>query len=257
MDAALFHKIVDQLIEGGVQRISPYLMNEPLLDRRLPDLIAYVEKRKRPGQFVKINSNGALLDETMAKRLLDSGLDRLNFSVHGIEPEPYERAMGQKLGPVLANIDRLLQLKREGGYRKPRIRISMLMTTLLEPQLPRIREYWESRGLQVNLNRLENRGAHDGIQANEIARQDLRVYDWCNRLFTQIYVLWDGRLVMCCADWEQIGIMGDASRDSIGDIWNGPQYDAFRRRFLAGKVKGMLCEGCRKDAWGGSGDDAD
>ena len=255
MDMALFHKIVEELIEGGVERLSPYLMNESMLDSDLPERVAYITKRKSPAQYTKINSHGGLLTERMAKGLLDAGLNRLTFSVHGIEPEPYEQVMNLKLDRVLANIDRFLELKREGGYQRPRVRIAMLVTKMLEPQLPKIREYWGSRGIKIKLNKLENRGHHKGIQSDKIASHALRTFDWCNRMFDQIYILHDGRLVMCCADWEQTGIMGDASRNSIREIWNGEKYDKYRQRFLAGSVKGMICDGCSKDAVGGDDED--
>lgn len=256
MDMGLFKKIVDELLDRPVMRISPYLMNEPLLDSDLPQRIAYIAQRKKRGQFTKINSNGGLLSEKMAQALLDSGLDRLNFSVHGIEREAYESVMvGLKLERVLANIDRFLELKREGGYRLPRVRIAMLVTQTLQPQLPEIREYWGARNIKINLNQLENRGAHQAIQADEIAAHPLENYAWCKRMFEQVYILHDGRLVLCCADWEQCAVMGDASRQSLAEIWNGPRYAEFRRRFQDGEVKGMLCDGCTKDAVGGDDED--
>jgi len=255
MDPALFKKIVDELLDGGVQRLSPYLNNEPLLDDTLPERIAYITTRKQKGQYTKINSNGSLLTETMAKGLLDSGLDRLNFSVHGIEPEPYERVMGQKLDRVLRNIDRFLELKRAGHYKKPRVRVSMLVTAILEPQLPRIREYWGARGVKINLNQLENRGGHQGIVSNTIAAHPLERFDWCDRMFEQVFIAWTGQMILCCADWEQSTVMGDLRTDSIREIWNGRKYYALRRRFLDGKVKGMLCENCTKDSVGGDEDE--
>ncbi|MCX8038225.1 MAG: radical SAM protein [Candidatus Sumerlaeia bacterium] len=250
MDRTLYERLVDELIDGGVERISPYLSNEPLLDPDLPERIAYVTARKHKGQYTKINSNGSLLTETMAKRLLDSGLDRLNFSVHGIEPDLYEKTMGLKLDRVLANIDRFLDLKRAGNYDKPRVRVVMLVTKILEPQLPKIREYWGARGVKLNLNQLENRGNHPAIQSHEIAPRKLQFYSWCNRLFDQVYIAHDGRLIMCCADWEMVGIMGDATQETIRAIWNGPVYQEYRRRFLARDLKGMLCARCTKDAVG-------
>ncbi|MCX7014381.1 MAG: radical SAM protein [Candidatus Sumerlaeota bacterium] len=247
MDPNLFERIVDECVDGGVERISPYLMNESMLDPQLPERVAYITKRKTPRQYSKINSNGALLTERMAKGLLDAGLDRLNFSVHGIEPEPYRQAMGMPLEPVLRNIDRFLELKRDGRYKRPRVRVVMLMTQLLEPQLPAIQAYWKARGVEAHIRQIENRGAHKNIQSASIAVRELAAFQWCNRMFEQAYILHDGRMVLCCADWEQTSIMGDCSRQSIREIWLGSKYQGFRRRFLRGAVKGMLCDGCRKD----------
>ncbi len=62
MEESLFYSIIDQCIDLGVRRISPYLMNEPLLDSRLPKLILYITKHKKHRQYTKINSNGSMLN---------------------------------------------------------------------------------------------------------------------------------------------------------------------------------------------------
>lgn len=249
MDWDLYHSVVDQICELGIRRISPYLMNESMLDPQLPERVAYITKRKQKHQFTKINSHGGLLTERMAKGLLDAGLDRLNFSVQGLDPVIYEKLMNLKLDKVLRNIERFMELVREGGY-KIRVRVVMLDTKEVHPQLPQIRKFWAERGIKINVNQLENRGNHKNIQSNEIAVHQLETYDWCTRLFDQIYILYDGRLVQCCADWEQTGIMGDLTKESLYDLWHGARYQDFRRRFLAGDVKGTICDGCTKDAAG-------
>lgn len=252
MDWDLFKNLVDQCIDWGITRFSPYLMNESMLDPELPLRIKYITDKKKPGQFTKINSHGGLLTEKMAKGILDSGLDRLNFSVQGLDPVVYQDVMKLPLQKTLDNIDRLIELKRAGGYKKPRIRAVMLMTKYLEPQMPKIREYWGARGVKINVNQLENRGNHKAIQSKEIAVRELQNYNWCNRLFEQLYILYDGRLLMCCADWEQSGVMGDMKQKPLREVWNDTVYRNYRKNFLQGNVKGTICDGCTKD---GAGDE--
>ncbi len=254
MDWDLYRSIVDQAVDLGVRRFSPYLMNESMLDSELPERVAYITQRKKSFQFTKINSHGGLLTERMAKGLLDSGLDRLNFSVQGLDPEKYQQIMGLKLDKVLSNIERFHKLKRDGGY-KTRVRIVMLDTTEIHDQIPEIRSYWKERGIKININQLENRGNHQNIHADDIAVHELETFDWCDRLFEQIYVLYDGRLLQCCADWEQTSNMGDLSGSSLGDAWLGSAYASFRERFLDGDVTGTICDGCTKDAAGPDDDE--
>lgn len=251
MDKTLYERIVDEALERGTQRISPFLMNEPLADPDVAERIAYISNHrlKTDRTVTKINSNGSLLSEAMAKRLLDSGLDRISFSVHGIRPEPYEETMvGLKLGRVLANIDRFLELKRAGGYKKPRIRVTMVRTKVLEPQIEAIKAYWGARLIKVNIRALENR-SHESVKtyAEQAASRQLSAYDWCKRMFEQAYILNTGELALCCVDWERSAIMGDARKNTIAEIWNGPVYRQMRERFLRGDVQGTLCDGCSKD----------
>lgn len=246
MDQGLFERIVDQLCETDVRRISPYLMNEPMIDTELPVRVAYISKKKKPFQYTKINSHGALCTEKMARGLLDGGLDRVNFSIQGIDPDIYHRIMHLKLDAVVKNVERMVELRNKGNY-KTRIRVVMLDTAEVHPHLDSIRAFWRERGVKVNLNQLESRGNHTAIQSDEIAVTPLEPYDWCERMFNQVYILWDGRMVQCCADWEQTGIMGDLSKQTLKEIWNGETYRRFRTRFLKGDVKGTICDGCTKD----------
>jgi len=250
MDPALFESVVDQCVDLGVRRYSPYLMNEPMMDPELPERIAYVTKRRKPWMHTKINSHGGLLTERMAKGLLDSGLDRLHFSIQGLDPVVYERIMRLKLHKTLRNVERFLELQAKGGYRKPRVKVVMLDTSEVHEQIPEIRRFWRERGVRLNVNQLENRGNHGAIASDAIAVRPLEPYDWCRRLFDQIYVLWDGRLVQCCADWEQTSHLGDLQQESLRDVWRGAVYTRYRRRFLSGRLEGTICDGCTKDAAG-------
>jgi molybdenum cofactor biosynthesis enzyme MoaA len=254
MDWDLYKKIVDELVALGVRRISPYLMNEPMLDPELPERVAYITGRKKASQYVKINSHGALCNEKMAQRLLDSGIDRINFSIQGIDPDVYHRIMHLKLDAVVKNVERIVELRNRGNY-KTRIRVVMLDTAEVHPQLDEIRAFWSSRGVKINLNRLESRGNHSAIESNEIAVTPLEPFDWCDRMFEQVYILWDGRLVQCCADWEQKGVMGDLRTHSLEEIWNGETYRRYRTKFLKGDVCGTICDGCTKDPTDKNSDD--
>ena len=191
----------------------------------------------------------------MAKGLLDSGLDQINFSVQGLDPQSYQELMQLPLQKTLDNIDRLLELRRSGGYKLPRIRVCMLVTKAIEPQKEKILEYWGARGVRVNFNQIENRGRHQAIRSEAISTHALQQYTWCNRLFEQMYIAYDGRALMCCADWEYRGIMGDTRKSSLQEIWTNSKYGRFRERFLTGQVQGMLCDGCTKDNVGDENED--
>ncbi len=246
MEDDLFYSIIDQCIDLGIRRISPYLMNEPLMDKNLPQRIKYISKHKKFKQYTKINSNGSLLTESMARGLLDSGLDKLHISVQGIDPDIYFNLMKLDFNNAVKNIERAMEIKTKGNY-STKICVVMLDTSEIHPYLDDIRAFWDKRGVTIHLNQMENRGTHDKITTNKISANKLSSFRWCNRLFRQAYVLYDGRLVQCCADWEQTKIMGDLSKDSLKDIWNGKGYIDYRQKFLDGDLKGSICRTCMKD----------
>lgn len=249
MPLPMFRRIIDEIVENPTRRISPYLMNEPLTDEYLPERISYITQNKRDDQYSKINSNASELTSEMGKSLLDSGLDRVSFSVHGIVPEEYERTMlGLKLQRVLDNIDKFLELKRSGNYKKPRVRVTMVLTNILEPQIPEILSYWKARNITVNIRGLENRGGHDRVQSGKISTESgLKPFDWCNRIFEQVYILATGEMVLCCSDWERTTIMGDLSHNTIAEVWNDEKYTDIRARFLSNNLEKTICHKCTKE----------
>jgi len=247
MDWELFRKIIDESTAHSIRRISPYLMNEPLLDRDIGKKIKYIaESRGLDSFLIKINTNASLLDEEMAQSLIESGLDRIHFSCHGISRESYEESMqGLSLEKTLANIDRFLDLRNKNGSKRPKVAVTMLKTKLIEQELPRIKTYWEARGVSVHIRPLENR-ANPEIGGKGLAPEAWRKFSWCKRLFAQANILTNGDMVLCCVDYGYTTVLGNVSETSIAAVWNSEKAKDIRRRFLSGNTEGLLCHACLK-----------
>ena len=248
MNEALYRSIVDQCLDLKVRRYSVYLMNEPMLDRELPKRIGYISARIKKPQYTKVTSHGGLLTERMAQALLDSGLNKLKISVQSLNPETYRQIMNLDLEKTLRNIDRMLELKIQGGYKFPRFEIVMVDSIQTHDEIPRMRQYWQDRNIKLYVEPVENRADQQNIRDSAVSAHKLEAFSWCRRLMEQIYILYDGRMVQCCADWEQRSIMGDLKKESLADIWFGSRYTDYRQRFAAGDVKGMICACCRKQS---------
>lgn len=66
---------------------------------------------------------------------------------------------------------------------------------------------------------------------------------FCTRPFEQMYIAYDGRAVLCCQDWRLEEIFGDASTQSLEEIWGGEAYVEKRRQLLRLERNG-LCAKC-------------
>jgi hypothetical protein len=51
-----------------------------------------------------------------------------------------------------------------------------------------------------------------------------------------LVVLQDGRVTVCCVDHDGDLAVGDARRDDLRDLWNGPAMQALRRRHVRGDL---------------------
>ena len=170
MDKDLYCSIVDQSIALGIRRYSVYLMNEPMLDRYLPQRIEYVSARIRKPQYVKVTTHGGLMTKRMAQGLLDSGLNKLKISVQSLNPKTYRDIMGLELTKTLRNIDRLLELKQQGGYKLPRLEIVMVDSIQTHDEIPAIKRYWQERGIKLYIEPVENRADQKTSGIRPLAR---------------------------------------------------------------------------------------
>jgi MoaA/NifB/PqqE/SkfB family radical SAM enzyme len=113
MSRELFEKLVSDLKPFPfLQSVMFAGFGEPLFH---PDIIWMVEKIKRATDAsVEITTNGTLLDEEMARGLLQAGLDRLWVSFDGTSADRFEDIrQGASFQLVLNNVQRMRQLATE------------------------------------------------------------------------------------------------------------------------------------------------
>lgn len=87
MSMDLFKKIVDDCVAEGVKIFNLNFYNEPFLDPLIFERIRYIKLKHAQAQFF---SNASVMDKEKANQALESGLDRINFSVDGAKKETYE-----------------------------------------------------------------------------------------------------------------------------------------------------------------------
>lgn len=242
MDEDLFRKIVDECGKHFIGRISPYLMNEPLLDRNLPERIAYINARKKPVTKTKINSNGALLTGEMSEGLVRARLRHLWISVQGYSEETYRKSMNLSLDRVLTNIDRFLDIRERLGAKLPKLSITTLKTAIVADEIEYARKYWGERDVTFKVHKVDNRSGKDlsglGSRKPKLRRD-------CDLFLKQAYVLYNGDMILCCHDWRRTVVLGNVGEQSIAEIWNSPHFVDLIREYQAGDFSNCaICRSC-------------
>lgn len=113
MSWEIFRQSVDQLHEFTlpVKKISLSGHGEPLCNRKLPEMVRYIKKSGFTCP-IEIHTNGSLLDDDFACDLADSGIDRVIFSIQGVNAAAYQKNAG-----IALNFDQFLK-NLEVFYRK-------------------------------------------------------------------------------------------------------------------------------------------
>ncbi len=249
MPPDLFRRIIDEAARHRVRRISPYLMNEPLMDRELFDKIRYINKAI-PRCRVVVTSNGHFLTPPVADSILalGSGLHELYLSFQGIDRESYGSTMrgGMDFDRTLANVNHFIEEQRRRGLDRPKLWITMVDTAVIDAR--KAVAYWRARGVASKYTTLENRGGNIRNAESFSRTKAMSYYTTCTRLFKQAYIMFNGDMVLCCVDYSREQVLGNITNRSIQDVWNGPVAREIRRRYLAHEFGGLpLCGNCKID----------
>lgn len=212
LDTEVFNNIINQLVDKNMKRITLYCNNEPLLDERIYELIAYTKKNNRTAQ-IDISTNAKVLDYKKAKALKDAGLDLLWISIPTLDAEKYNELMGGSLDVVLKNIDEIFE--KEVGLQ---IVIGATETKYYKEEI--FREYFGPRNIRFYSWPLENRGGN--VKQFEKYKAEATEYNWkpCDRPLDQMVILSNGDVVICCGDWRHEVVFGNVYHSTLEEIWN-------------------------------------
>jgi hypothetical protein len=240
MDDALYRKVVDECAALGIRHLRLHNFGEPFVDRRLAQKVAYAKQQGIPE--VGVISNGSLIDEQVARAVVEAGLDAINISVDASGREVFERTrIGLKYDIVIANIERLVRIRGALGRTHPKLILSFVRQGNGDEERAFI-ERWRRVADKVHITDIHN-------WAGTLNR-DSDVRFPCYRQWLTFTVLWDGRVSLCCADFDGTVTLGDLRTAGIREICNSDAYRAVRREQLESGGPD-ICRACdlpRKDS---------
>ncbi len=230
MDFSLFRKIIDEA-RYIVYDINLHHRGEPMLHPRLPEMIRYASSR---GLSVKLHTNGTALTPQMAGKLLNSGLDLISFSFDGYEAAGYEQIRrGADFSRTLENIIMFLEMKQETRASKPKTVMEIIELDTVQTSASvktRFIETLNRRGL----NRLIVKQPHNWGGSVDLDTCDSRGYSPCTFPWHALVILWNGLAGPCPHDFFGKIVLGDSKRQTLKEIFNGPEMRQLRNRMIRG-----------------------
>ena len=111
-------------------------LGEPFLNPEMTEILRYL---KQQGACVSMTSNGTVLDRKLSAEVIDTGLDRIVFSVDSPVAETFRRIrVGTTLDQVLGNIETFSRLRSKSGQRVPYMILKFVAMAQNFEQLPQI-----------------------------------------------------------------------------------------------------------------------
>jgi len=234
MSEDVYKEVLRQLDCGSTKGnpLSVGLSNwgEPLLH---PSIIDYINMASTRSFRTSLVTNGTLLNRDLSKRLMDSGLDELTFSIDGVG-KAYEDIRGIPYNNIKNKIDEFLSIKETVGW-KGSVRIRTVVCESNSSAFKEIYDEWKGHGIEFSIQR-------------EVLWKDAERNDPCEFIKSTIVVLWNGDIVPCCVDYDGELNLGNVMTDNLFQVWDG-KMEALRLNHIRGNYP-SLCRKCTE--WSGN-----
>ncbi len=264
MPIAEFKRVLDSI--SSLKSVTLTIMNEPLLNDELPQLVHEAKKRNIRVGFP---TNGVTFPQPLQLDLIRAGVDSIAFSVDSMDPSVFASMRHPaKLDSVLDNIRAFIE-NRNQVKSTCKISITAVLTSELLSEI----DSFVTRSLALGVDRIEFRFPHrwSGTNEDRVPSVDARSalqrledvkksygdkirYFYrpesfskirCPRPFNSTAIKVDGQVVPCClqASDPVSCRLGNIYEEEFYVIWDGDPYQMFRNPFLGGGWP-KICEGC-------------
>lgn len=239
MSFELAKKIIDEA--EITHHISLALFGESTLYEKLPDVIAYI-KKKKPGLKTILYTNGVLVDKSLANSLTSSKLDQIIFSIDSFNSYDYRLFKGAD------NFDQLIKnVKYFASLNKTKVRSQFAdlnyhsnekEAKLLIDELTKCTE--------IKLGRFISWGGE--IKWNGKKDRVIRKNKPCVHVFMFMNIASNGNMVMCCMDYNHSVVLGNVKNENVMSVWNGSLFNNLRERQKKGNFDN-ICLNCENESY--------
>lgn len=213
MSEELFVNICDQLRDMDYEgKVALYCNNEAFLDDRILKF-AHIMREKVKKARILIFTNGSLLTIEKVESIIKD-IDQLFIDNYNDNLE---------LNPAVKLLADYMERNKDNKELK-KIHIDMRFQT----------EVLSTRG---------------GYSPNKKAK-DTFVKVGCTYPFQELAIRPDGKCQLCCADINGDVIVGDATQETLMEIWNGEKLANCRKSLLKGRDDISICKKCDNVPYG-------
>ena len=248
----IFKKVIDDLVEfeSKIKAIHLYGNGEPLLNQHFPEMVKYAKQSEKV-EFVDTTTNGLLLKPEKADALINSGIDKINISVNGLTAKHYAKTTRKAMD--FAEFKRNLKYLFE-NRDKCKICIKSISELYDRDDKRKFFDIFSPIADYIFLENLTDPWPHYDIEEKMGVRSNGSAFSKsfeekqvCCLIFYTIVVNFDATVSLCCVDWHNDLIIGDAKSNSIKDIWNSERLLRHQMRHLRGeRSRNAVCRECKQ-----------
>ncbi|MBK7558249.1 MAG: SPASM domain-containing protein [Chitinophagaceae bacterium] len=254
----LFKRTIDDIHKELLYLIF-YFQGEPYLNPDFLEMVKYAAGKKI---YTATSTNAHYLTDEVARKTVESGLDRLIISIDGTTQDVYRqyRVGGNLNEKVLEGAKNIMKWKKELKSKTPFVFFQFLVVKPNEHQVEDIKQLAKDVGVdevrfktaQVyqyetdpnnlipsidKFSRYKKNGDGTYSAKNKLANR-------CWKLQHANVITWDGLVVPCCFDKDATHQLGNLKTQSFKEIWHNDNYKQFRNELFKSRKNIDICANC-------------
>lgn len=264
MPLELYERMLDEMVELGIPRLTLHTIGEPTLHPQIADMIAMATERRR---CVTMSTNGTLITEELARRIVRAGPEVLNFSADAGDAETLAQSRdGLRLDVLLEGMRRIKRIRDEEGpmredspwgpVRLPTITVTCVLSHLFTREVER--QFFETfRDLADDFLFHEPNNHAGYVHDQPFYKPDAwlhgklrdklykKIREPCQYPWDSLYLLSDGSVSVCRFDFDARINLGKYGDTSILELWHGQRMMSLRRAHMTFDFSEWTpCENC-------------
>lgn len=238
-----FKRTIDSLPKGSYITLTGH--GEPTLNVHIYDMIEYASEKE---MFVSLITNASTLNETNRKKLIASGISRIQLSFEALDKKTNEEIMpGSIFERELLNMLNLIY-----DIRKARadiyISISRVITEESEKYAKATKKFWERMPIDNYYEGAWLSLQNDSAMFEKYTMSDSD-YRPCAIPWTDMQINANGDVTACIQDWSSKYCLGNINNQPLMEILNSEKAILFRKAILTGDwayLDSIGYSGCKK-----------
>ena len=235
-----------------------YFQGEPYLNPDFLDMVKYACDKKI---YTATSTNAHYLTDDVAKKTVESGLDRLIISIDGTTQDVYRQyRVGGNLEKVLEGAKNIMKWKKELKSKTPFVFFQFLVVKPNEHQIEDIKRLAKEVGVdevrfktaQVyqyetdpnNLIPTIDKYSRYKKNADGTYSAKNKLANHCWKMQQGNVITWDGLVVPCCFDKDATHQLGNLKNQSFKEIWHNINYKQFRNELFKSRKNIDICANC-------------
>ena len=136
---------------------------------------------------------------------------------------------------------KLIERKKELKSPSPCVAVVFVRSSGNEGEQEYFKKFWSGKADKIIISFDDNR---NDTSTDDLKNKPAVAYP-CRRLWKELVVMSNGKVALCCVDFDGSVILGDFNSQSFMEIWNDAKFEKIREKHLMYKADEIpLCKKC-------------